>query len=57
MFSKEFLKELFQRHNETHPFPSTSEIQKLFTKIVLSLFPEQTQKRVKSLEDLELYWD
>ncbi|RVU26013.1 serine acetyltransferase [Sandaracinomonas limnophila] len=56
MFSKEFLKELFQRHNETHPFPSTSEIQKLFTKIVLSLFPEQTQKRVKSLEDLELYW-
>ncbi len=56
MFSTQFLEKLWNKHQETHAFPSTSEIQKLFTKIVLMLFPEQTQKRVKSVDDLQTYW-
>lgn len=56
MFSEKFLQQLWEKHQETHPFPPTSEIQKLFTKIVLMLFPEQTQKRVKTIDDLSVYW-
>lgn len=56
MISEEFLNKLWNKHQETHAFPATSEIQKLFTKILLMLFPEQTQRRVKSISDMQRHW-
>ena len=56
MISEEFIKKLWDKHQVTHAFPATSEIQKLFTKILLMLFPEQTQRRVRSIEEMKRHW-
>jgi serine O-acetyltransferase len=52
-----FLKQILGRHTQTKPFPATSDIKKLFTKIVLTLFPEQTRKQIVNLTDLQLIWE
>jgi serine O-acetyltransferase len=52
-----FLKQILGRHTQTKPFPATSDIKKLFTKIVLTLFPEQTRKQILDLADLQLIWE
>ncbi|MFD3394574.1 serine acetyltransferase [Aquirufa sp. OSTEICH-129V] len=52
-----FLKQILGRHTQTKPFPATSDIKKLFTKIVLTLFPEQTRKQIVNLADLQLIWE
>jgi serine O-acetyltransferase len=52
-----FLKQILGRHAQTKPFPATSDIKKLFTKIVLTLFPEQTQRQIVNLADLQLIWE
>jgi serine O-acetyltransferase len=52
-----FLNQILDRHAQTKPFPATSDIKKLFTKIVLTLFPEQTRKHVVNLADLQLVWE
>jgi serine O-acetyltransferase len=52
-----FLNQILDRHRQTKPFPATSAIKKLFTKIVLTLFPEQTSKHIDDLDDLKLIWE
>ncbi len=55
--NEEFLKQILSRHTQTKPFPATSDIKKLFTRIVLTLFPEQTRKQIVDLQDLKLIWE
>lgn len=52
-----FLTKLLEKHQSTLPFPPTSEIKKLFTQLLLTLFPEQSQRRAKHLEELRLRWE
>ncbi len=52
-----FLQKILTRHVDTKPFPATSDIKKLFTKIVLALFPEQTRKQIVDMSDLTLVWE
>ena len=46
MLPEKFLAEILDRHVNTDSFPATSDIKKLFTKIVLTLFPEQARKQI-----------
>ena len=57
MLPKKFLDHLLTQHQQTPPFPATSDIKKLFTKIVLTLFPEQTLKHFSKLEELKAVWE
>ncbi len=57
MLPESFLAEILQKHQTSRPFPATSEIKKLFTKIVLTLFPEQTRVHIKSQEELKAVWE
>ncbi|MHA8066685.1 serine O-acetyltransferase [Aquirufa sp. ROCK2-A2] len=57
MSSNNFLQHILQKHQSTKSFPATSDIKKLFTKILLTLFPEQTQKHFTQIEDLTLVWE
>ena len=52
-----FLTKILTRHVNTKPFPATSDIKKLFTKIVLALFPEQTRKQIVDMGDLQDIWE
>jgi len=52
-----FLTKILTRHVNTKPFPATSDIKKLFTKIVLALFPEQTRKQIVDMSDLKDIWE
>jgi serine O-acetyltransferase len=52
-----FLTKILTRHVNTKPFPATSDIKKLFTKIVLALFPEQTRKQIVDMGDLKNIWE
>lgn len=52
-----FLQKILTRHVDTKPFPATSDIKRLFTKIVLALFPEQTRKQIVDMADLTLVWE
>lgn len=52
-----FLTKILTRHVNTKPFPATSDIKKLFTKIVLALFPEQTRKQIVDMSDLKNIWE
>jgi serine O-acetyltransferase len=49
---KEFIERLYKKHQQTESFPPTSSVYKLITKILLTLFPEQSQKHFKSSGDL-----
>jgi serine O-acetyltransferase len=57
MLPKEFLDTILAQHQQTPPFPATSDIKKLFTKIVLTLFPEQTRQHFQTLEELKAVWE
>jgi serine O-acetyltransferase len=57
MLPKEFLDKIFAQHQQTPPFPATSDIKKLFTKIVLTLFPEQTRKHFNTPGELKALWE
>jgi serine O-acetyltransferase len=57
MLPKEFLDHLLAQHQQTPPFPATSDIKKLFTKIVLTLFPEQTRQHFKEASELKTVWE
>jgi serine O-acetyltransferase len=54
---KKFINILLKRHKEAAQFPATSAIKKLFNRIILTLFPEQSQKHLDNEEDLELVWE
>ncbi len=57
MLPKSFLDKLLAQHQQTPPFPATSDIKKLFTKIVLTLFPEQTQRHFSQASELKAVWE
>ncbi len=57
MLPKEFLDKILVQHQQTPPFPATSDIKKLFTKIVLTLFPEQTRKHFNTPGELKAVWE
>ncbi len=53
MLSADFLEHLCQKHAKAAIFPASSDVHKLFTKILLTLFPEQTQLHCSCSEDLK----
>lgn len=57
MLPKEFLDKLLAKHQQTPPFPATSDIKKLFTKIILTLFPEQTRLHFNKASELKAVWE
>ena len=57
MLPKEFLAKILEQHKQTPPFPATSDIKKLFTKIVLTLFPEQTRRHFSQASELKAVWE
>jgi serine O-acetyltransferase len=57
MLPKDFLDKIVTQHQQTPPFPATSDIKKLFTKIVLTLFPEQTRKHFQTRDELKAVWE
>jgi len=57
MLPEKFLSQILDRHVNTASFPATSDIKKLFTKIILSLFPEQARKQVCQMEELHSVWE
>jgi serine O-acetyltransferase len=52
--NKNFLETLLQKHQQAGTFPSTSDICNLVTRILLVLFPEQTQSQYKNVSDVEI---
>ncbi|HSZ72163.1 MAG TPA: serine O-acetyltransferase EpsC [Cytophagaceae bacterium] len=48
MSNTKFAQTLFERHQKTDTAPSTSSVCKLFTRILLMLFPEQSPKKYRS---------
>ena len=57
MLPKTFLDKIVAQHQQTPPFPATSDIKKLFTKIVLTLFPEQTRRHFHTRDELKAVWE
>ncbi len=57
MLPKDFLDKIVAQHQQTPPFPATSDIKKLFTKIVLTLFPEQTRRHFHTRDELKAVWE
>ena len=57
MLPKNFLDKIAAQHQQTPPFPATSDIKKLFTKIVLTLFPEQTRRHFHTRDELKAVWE
>lgn len=52
MLSNEFLQDLLCKHQATAAFPPTSSVARLMTRILLTLFPEQTERHYQSVEAL-----
>lgn len=52
--NNEFLERLFNKHQMTERFPPTSAISRLVTKILLTLFPEQSKKKFKSISEVQI---
>jgi serine O-acetyltransferase len=48
----DFLDKLYNKHLNTEKVPSTSVVSKLITKILLTLYPEQSKKQLKKKEEL-----
>jgi serine O-acetyltransferase len=57
MLPEKFITALLERHVNTRSFTATSDIKKLFTKIVLTLFPEQARRHVTQMEELQSVWE
>ena len=54
---KPFLENLCQKHSKPNTFPSTSVVKELFTDIVFTLFPEQTQKHFGCMDEIQEAFD
>jgi serine O-acetyltransferase len=50
-FNSTFLQSLVNKHQQTDHFPATSEICQWVSKLLLLLFPEQTQLHLNTIED------
>ncbi len=57
MLPKSFLETLCQKHSKPNTFPATSVVKELFTDIVFTLFPEQTQKHFGCVDELQEAFD
>jgi serine O-acetyltransferase len=50
---KDFIEDLYNKHQHIQTYPSTSAVARLITKILLVLFPEQTKRHYESVEELQ----
>jgi serine O-acetyltransferase len=57
MLPNEFLEVLCQKHSKSNTFPPTSSVKLLFTDIMLTLFPEQTQRHFGCVDELQEAFD
>lgn len=57
MLPREFLNTLYQKHISTEVYPATSSVSRFITKILLTLFPEQTKKHYQSTDELQDAFD
>jgi serine O-acetyltransferase len=57
MLPESFITNILEKHMHTRAFPATSEIKKLFTKIVLTLFPEQSKIHFKTKAELKAVFE
>ena len=57
MLPESFIATILEKHVHTRAFPATSEIKKLFTKIVLTLFPEQSKIHFKTKAELKAVFE
>ncbi len=57
MLSDQFLRDLLQKHQATQPFPPTSSVARLMTRVLLTLFPEQTKRHYQSVDALRGAFD
>lgn len=57
MLPESFIATILKKHIQARAFPATSEIKKLFTKIVLTLFPEQAKVHFKTKGDLKVIFE
>jgi serine O-acetyltransferase len=57
MLPKPFLENLCQKHSKPNTFPATSVVKELFTDIVFTLFPEQTQRHFGCVDELQEAFD
>jgi serine O-acetyltransferase len=54
---KPFLESLCQKHSQPNTFPTTADVKELFTDIVFTLFPEQTQRHFGCVDELQEAFD
>ena len=57
MLPKNFIAKIVDQHQQTPSFPATSDIKKLFIKIILTLFPEQARLHFKDSAELKAVWE
>ncbi len=57
MLPNEFLEILCQKHSKPNTFPASSSVKILFTDIMLTLFPEQTQRHFGCVDELQEAFD
>lgn len=57
MLPNDFLEALCQKHSKSNTFPPTSSVKLLFTDIMLTLFPEQTQRHFGCVDELQEAFD
>lgn len=53
MSTEELLSKIYQKNLEAEKYPATSSVCNLMTKLLLFLYPEQSKKTFKSLEDTQ----
>jgi serine O-acetyltransferase len=57
MLPKDFLNTLYKKHISTEVYPATSSVSRFITKILLTLFPEQTKKHYQTIDELQQAFD
>ena len=57
MLPESFIANILEKHVHTRAFPATSEIKKLFTKFVLTLFPKQSKLIFKIKAELKVVFE
>lgn len=51
---KEFIDKIYKKHQDIPRLPSTSSVSKLMTKVMLTLFPEQSKKQYRNSDDIAM---
>lgn len=54
---QEFIQSIFKKHQHSEPYPPTSAISKLTTRLLLTLFPEQSKTCCRDIEEIQKKFD